>query len=45
MVWPGLSLGTIVSIVVLVATCLLLVLGMIDREAALLIAAVCAMKL
>ncbi len=43
--WPALTIGTVIATVVLIATCLLLLMRMIDVPAALLIAAVCAMKL
>lgn len=43
--WPGLTVGTVVSVFVLVAVIILTVLRLIDVPAALLIAAVCALKL
>lgn len=43
--WPPLTIGMIVAVVVLIATCLLLLMRMIDVPAALLIAGICAWKL
>lgn len=43
--WPGLTLGTIVSAVCLIAVVLLAIMRLIEVPEALLIAAVCALKL
>jgi hypothetical protein len=43
--WPGLTIGTIVAAVVLIAVLILAFMRLIDVPEALLVAAVCALKL